>query len=139
MSRRVISTSKAPAAIGPYSQAIASGGWVFASGQIPIDVATGKLVPGDVRAQTRQVMNNLGEVLTAAGASLRDVVKTTIYLCDLADFKAVNEIYADAFATTTGGNDDSWAPPARATVQVAALPLGARVEIDAVAVIDSTK
>jgi 2-iminobutanoate/2-iminopropanoate deaminase len=125
MAKEIISTERAPAAIGPYSQAVAAGGFVFLSGQIPIDPATRALVPGDVRKQTRQVLDNLKAVLTASGASLGDVVKTTIYLTNLADFTAVNEIYAETFGTE---------PPARATVGVAALPMGAKVEIDAIAV-----
>lgn len=125
MAKTIISTERAPAAIGPYSQAVAAGGLVFLSGQIPIDPATRALVPGDVRKQTRQVLDNLKAVLTASGASLGDVVKTTIYLTNLADFTAVNEIYAETFGTE---------PPARATVGVAALPMGAKVEIDAIAV-----
>ena len=125
---RRISTENAPKAIGPYSQAIAaSGSLVFCSGQIPLDPATGEMVGvGDVRAQTRRVMENLKAVLEAAGASLAKVVKTTIYLADLQDFAAVNEIYAGYFGE---------APPARATVEVAGLPRGAMVEIDAIAVI----
>lgn len=125
MAKEIISTERAPAAIGPYSQAVAAGGFVFLSGQIPIDPATRALVPGDVRKQTRQVLDNLKAVLAASGASLGDVVKTTIYLTNLADFTAVNEIYAETFSTE---------PPARATVGVAALPMGAKVEIDAIAV-----
>jgi 2-iminobutanoate/2-iminopropanoate deaminase len=124
--RRSVSTQSAPRAIGPYSQAVTSGAWVFCSGQIPLDAATGEMVgAGDVRAQARQVMRNLGAVLEAAGAGFADVVKTTIYLVDLADFGAVNEVYGGFF---TGD------PPARATVQVAGLPRGALVEIDAIAV-----
>jgi|SRR5579883_948590 len=123
--RRPLSTPYAPAAIGPYSQGIASGEWVFCSGQIPLDPATGEIVgAGDVRAQARQVMRNLGAILEAGGASFADVVKTTIYLVDLQDFAPVNEVYAAFFPGE---------PPARATVQVAALPRGALVEIEAVA------
>jgi 2-iminobutanoate/2-iminopropanoate deaminase len=124
MSRSAIETPKAPAAIGPYSQAVKQGEWVFCSGQIPLDPETGAMVQGGVEAQTRQVLDNLGAVLTAAGANFDSVVKTTIYLVDLDDFQTVNAIYAERF---------SQAPPARATVQVAALPKGARVEIDATA------
>jgi 2-iminobutanoate/2-iminopropanoate deaminase len=125
---RRISTENAPKAIGPYSQAIAaSGSLVFCSGQIPLDPASGEMVGvGDVRAQTKRVMENLKAVLEAAGASLAQVAKTTIYLADLQDFAAVNEVYAGYFGE---------APPARATVEVAGLPRGAMVEIDAVAVI----
>jgi 2-iminobutanoate/2-iminopropanoate deaminase len=126
MSRTVIQTADAPKAIGPYSQAIRAGGLLFCSGQIPLDPKTGEMVgASDVKAQTRRVMENLGAVLRAGGASFGSVVKTTIYLADLADFGTVNEIYGSYFQE---------APPARATVQVAALPKGALVEIDAIAV-----
>jgi len=114
----------APAAIGPYSQAVEAGGFVFLSGQVPIDPKTGELVGGDIATQTNRVLDNLAAVLDAAGCSFGDVVKTTIYLVDLGDFAAVNATYAKRFTS---------APPARATVQVAALPKGARVEIDAIA------
>src|SRR5262245_50249681 len=125
MDRKVISTPSAPKAIGPYSQAIVAGGFVFCSGQIPLDPQTGEMTgAGDVRAQARQVMRNLGAVLEAAGASFADVVKTTIYVTDLADYGAVNEVYGAFFPSE---------PPARATVQVAGLPRGAQVEIDAIA------
>ncbi|MFH1811366.1 MAG: RidA family protein [Pseudomonadota bacterium] len=124
--RQVITTDRAPAAIGPYSQAIASGEMVFCSGQIPLDPATGQLVgAGDVVLETRQVLDNLEAVLKAAGCALRDVVKTTIFLADMNDFGAVNALYGERFSSE---------PPARATVQVAALPKGARVEIEAIAV-----
>ena len=121
---KAISTPQAPAAIGPYSQAIQSGDLVFLSGQVPIDPATGELVVGDIAVQTERVLDNLAAVLGAAGCTFADVVKTTIYLVDLGDFQAVNQTYAKRFAA---------APPARATVQVSALPKGARVEIDAIA------
>jgi 2-iminobutanoate/2-iminopropanoate deaminase len=121
---KAISTADAPAAIGPYSQAIHAGDLVFLSGQVPIDPKTGELVGGDIAAQTERVLDNLGAVLAAAGCAFGDVVKTTIYLVDLADFQAVNQTYAKRFTA---------APPARATVQVSALPKGARVEIDAIA------
>lgn len=121
---KAISTAEAPAAIGPYSQAIRSGDLVFLSGQVPIDPATGELVTGDIAAQTERVLDNLQAVLAAAGCTFADVVKTTIYLTDLGDFQAVNQTYAKRFSA---------APPARATVQVSALPKGARVEIDAIA------
>lgn len=126
--RTPVSTAGAPKAIGPYSQAIdvRGGRTLWLSGQIPLDPATGELVPGDVAAQTEQVMENLGAVLAAAGAGFHDVVRCTIYLVDLADFARVNEVYGRRFPKD---------PPARATVQVAALPRGARVEIDAVAVL----
>jgi 2-iminobutanoate/2-iminopropanoate deaminase len=121
---KAISTANAPAAIGPYSQAIQSGDLVFLSGQVPIDPSTGELVAGDIAAQTERVLDNLGAVLAAAGCGFADVVKTTIYLVDLNDFQVVNQTYAKRFLA---------APPARATVQVSALPKGARVEIDAIA------
>jgi 2-iminobutanoate/2-iminopropanoate deaminase len=124
MLKVAIRTDTAPAAIGPYSQALRSGDLLFLSGQIPLDPATGALVDGNIEEQTQRVMNNLEAVLRAAGASFEDVVKTTIYLTDLGDFGAMNEVYAGFFGE---------APPARATLQVAALPKGARVEIDAIA------
>jgi 2-iminobutanoate/2-iminopropanoate deaminase len=129
MSRQVISTPTAPAAIGPYSQAIAvtGGRTLYCSGQIPLDPATGDLVGvGDIKAQTHRIMQNLTAVLHAAGASLANVVKTTIFLTDLQDFANVNEVYGGYFKD---------APPARSTVQVAGLPKGAQVEIDAIAVL----
>ena len=122
--KSVISTDKAPKAIGPYSQAIAAGDLVFTSGQIPLDPATQQMVAGDIKAQTERVMENLAAVLQAAGVSFDHVVKTTIFLADLNDFAVVNEIYGKRFTKT---------PPARSTVQVAALPKGARVEIDLIA------
>jgi 2-iminobutanoate/2-iminopropanoate deaminase len=123
--RDVIQTSSAPAAIGPYSQAIATGqGLIFCSGQIPLDPATGNLVEGDTAAQARQVMKNLEAVLIAAGSGLGQIVKTTIFLVDLADFGKVNEVYGSFFASE---------PPARSTIQVAALPKAARIEIEAIA------
>jgi len=124
MARQTISSEGAPRAIGPYSQAVRSAGFVFLSGQIPLDPATGELVAGDVRRQTEQVMTNLAAVLESAKRSFDDVVKATIYLVDLADFAVVNEVYGARFGPS---------PPARSTVQVAALPRGARVEIDLVA------
>ena len=125
--RREIRTDAAPAPVGPYSQAIALGDLVFASGQIPLDPTSGKLVGDDIEAQTRQVLDNLRAVLEEAGSSLDDVVKTTVYLVDLALFPRMNEVYASYFS-----GDPS---PARATVQVSALPLGAQVEVDAIGVI----
>lgn len=124
---KVIATPNAPAAVGPYSQATAAQGTtVFLSGQIPLDPASGQLVEGGIEAQTQRVLENLGAVLEAAGCTFADVVRTTIYLVDLpGDFQKVNGVYAKYF---TG------APPARATVGVAALPKGARVEIDAIAI-----
>jgi 2-iminobutanoate/2-iminopropanoate deaminase len=121
--REVINTAAAPAAIGPYSQAIRAGDYVFTSGQIGLEPDTGKLVEG-VEAQTKQVLANLKAVLAASGASFDQVVKTTIFLVDMADFQTVNTLYATEFATE---------PPARSTVQVAALPRKALVEIEAVA------
>jgi len=129
MERTPISTSGAPRAIGPYSQGIscAAGRLVFCSGQIALDPQSGELLgAGDVRVQARRVLDNLAAVLAAAGASFDHVVKTTIYLADLADFGAVNEIYGGCFRQP---------PPARATLQVAGLPKGALVEIDAIAVV----
>jgi 2-iminobutanoate/2-iminopropanoate deaminase len=124
MSTKSVSSPDAPAAIGPYSQAIRSGEFLFLSGQIPLDPRTGEMVQSDIEAETRRVLDNLGAVLAAAGASFGDLVKTTIYLTDLGDFATVNRVYAERFASD---------PPARATVQVAALPKGARVEIDGIA------
>jgi 2-iminobutanoate/2-iminopropanoate deaminase len=123
--RETIHATAAPAAIGPYSQAVAAGPYVFTSGQIGLDPHTGQLVDGTVDDQTRQVMTNLGAVITAAGLSFADVVKTTIFLIDMNDFAAVNEIYGESF--------EGAPPPARSTVAVAALPRGARVEIEAIA------
>ena len=124
--REAVQTDRAPAAIGPYSQAVRAGGLVFLSGQIPIDPATGELVAGDVAAETRQVMANLGAVLAAAGCGFDDLVKVTIFLTDMADFGAVNGVYGEVFSA---------APPARATVAVAGLPKGVRVEISGVAAV----
>ena len=118
-----VSTQAAPAAIGPYSQAIRAGDFLFVSGQIPLDPATGALVDGDVRAQTRRVLENLSAIVAAGGASLDRVVKTTVYLVDMNDFSAMNEVYATFFSAPA---------PARATVQVGRLPKDVRVEIDAV-------
>jgi 2-iminobutanoate/2-iminopropanoate deaminase len=120
-----VHSDRAPAPVGPYSQAIANAGWVFASGQIPLDPRTGKLVLGEIEAQTEQVIANLAAVLEAAGTSLARVVKTTVYVTDLALFARINAVYARHFSGPI--------PPARTTVQVAALPLGAAVEIDAIA------
>ncbi len=124
MSKDVISTSRAPAALGPYSQAIRWGGLIFVSGQIPIDPATSQVVGDNVAAQTERVLQNLAAVLEAAGASLGQVLKTTVYLRDLNDFGKMNEVYARFFSEQ---------PPARATVQVARLPRDVSVEIEAVA------
>jgi len=131
MSRKTITTGGAPKAIGPYSQGVAAraGGLVFCSGQIPLDPATGEMVgAGDVRIQTERVLRNLEAVLVAAGASLKAVVKTTIFLADLQDFAAVNEVYARFFPAD---------PPARSTVEVAGLPRGALVEIEAIAAVEA--
>ena len=125
--KQAISSPDAPKAIGPYSQAIRSGQLLFLSGQIPLDPVSGQLVEGDIAAQTRRVMDNLGAVLAAAGLSLANVVRTTIFLADMNDFGKVNEVYGTYFPGTAGP------APARATVQVAQLPRGARVEIDAIA------
>ncbi len=122
----VISTDRAPGAIGPYSQAVKAGGLVFCSGQIPIDPATGDFVSGGVTEQTEQVLVNLKAVLAAAGADLGNVVKTTVFLSDMGEFAAMNEVYAKHF----GENK-----PARATVQAARLPRDAKVEIDCIAVV----
>jgi 2-iminobutanoate/2-iminopropanoate deaminase len=122
--KQPISSPDAPKAIGPYTQAIRTGQLLFASGQIPTDPATGAIVDGDVAAQTRRVFDNLGAVLKAANLSFADVVKTTVFLADMNDFAAVNEVYGKYFAEPY---------PARATVQVARLPKDARVEIDLIA------
>ena len=121
---KVVRTDEAPGAIGPYSQAIVSDGWVFCSGQIPMDPATGQLVDGDVAAQTDRVMQNLAAVLQAAGASLNTVVKTTVFLDDMGDFSAMNVVYGRHFGDHK---------PARATVQAAGLPKAVSVEIEVVA------
>ena len=128
MSRRVVQSPNAPAAIGPYSQAIQAGGLVHCSGQIALDAATGELVQGSVQVQTRKIMENLTAVLAAAGTSLDRAVKCTIYLTDMNDFAAVNEVYGEYFA--------SGDPPARATVEVSGLPKGVAVEIDCMALCD---
>jgi len=125
--REVIATEQAPRAIGPYSQAIRAGNLLFCSGQIPIDPATGEFVSGGVAEQTEQVMRNLSAVLSAGQSSLGQVVKTTVFLADMNDFTAMNEVYGRFF----GEN-----PPARATVQAARLPRDAKVEIDAIAITD---
>jgi 2-iminobutanoate/2-iminopropanoate deaminase len=124
--RNAITTPDAPQAIGPYSQAIRSGNLLFASGQIPIDPATGAVVDGDISAQTRQVFANITGVLKAAGGSFDSVVKTTVFLADMNDFAAMNAVYGEFFSTPA---------PARSTVQVARLPKDARVEIEIVAVL----
>ena len=125
--KEIVATERAPRAIGPYSQAVRTGNFLFASGQIPIDPATGEFVAGGITEQTEQVMKNVSAILEAAGAGLQQVVKTTVFLADMDDFTAMNEVYGRYF----GEN-----PPARATVQAARLPRDARVEIEAIAVLD---
>lgn len=125
--KEAIRTEAAPAAIGPYSQAICVDKLIFVSGQIPLDPLTGQLVAGDVAEQTRQVLNNIQAILLAAGSSMSGVVKTTVFLADLGDFGRMNEVYATYFPAE---------PPARATVQVARLPRDVRVEIEAIALAD---
>jgi 2-iminobutanoate/2-iminopropanoate deaminase len=122
--REIIKTESAPAAIGPYSQAVRAGGFIFASGQIPLDPQTGEFVAGGVAEQTEQVMRNLSAVLEAAGSGMKRIVKTTVFLADMNDFAAMNEVYGRYFKEN---------PPARATVQAARLPRDARVEIEAIA------
>jgi 2-iminobutanoate/2-iminopropanoate deaminase len=125
--REAVSTPNAPAAIGPYSQAIRAGGFLFVSGQIPLDPATGTLVEGDIAAQTHRVLRNLGAILEAAGMSFDRVTKTTVYLADMSEFAAMNEVYATYFPSPA---------PARATVQAARLPRDVRVEIDLIACLE---
>jgi 2-iminobutanoate/2-iminopropanoate deaminase len=124
---RKVETAGAPAPVGPYSQALVAGGLVFAAGQIPLDPASGKLVEGDVSVQTERVLANLQAVLEAAGSSLGCVVRTTVFLADLADFPRMNEVYSRHFASDPR--------PARTTIQAGRLPGGARIEIDAIAVV----
>jgi reactive intermediate/imine deaminase len=129
MTNKRIETDRAPAAIGPYCQAVAAGEWLFCSGQLPLDPDTAEMVgEGDIKAETRQVLQNLDAVLRKAGASRADVVKATVYLTDMSEFSNMNQIYAAFFKDVV--------PPARATVQVAALPRGAKVEIDFIARLD---
>jgi 2-iminobutanoate/2-iminopropanoate deaminase len=123
----IIATEKAPKAIGPYSQGVRTNEFVFTAGQLPIDPATGQLVEGSIAEQTRQTLTNVAAVLEAGGSSLARVVKTTVFLINLDDFAAMNQVYAEFFPAN---------PPARSTVQVMRLPLGARVEIEAIAVRD---
>ncbi len=123
--KQIITTPHAPAAIGPYSQAIDTGSLIFISGQIPIVPETGKILEGDITVQTHQVMKNIGAILNAAGLNFSHVVKCTCYLEDIADFKAMNEVYGSYFTAE---------PPARAALQIGKLPLGAKVEIDTIAV-----
>ena len=122
--RKIVSTDHAPAAIGPYSQAIDLGDFVFISGQVPINPPTGKIEVTDITSQTRQVMENLKAILGAAGLTLENVVKATVFLQSMDDFKAMNAVYGDYFPKD---------PPARAAIEVAGLPLGAQVEIEAIA------
>jgi 2-iminobutanoate/2-iminopropanoate deaminase len=124
--REIVKTGAAPAAIGPYSQAIKAGGMLFLSGQIPLDAKSGEMVAGDIQVQTRQVLTNLKAVLTAAGGTLERVVKTTVFLTSMDDFPKMNEVYGEFFST---------APPARSTVEVRRLPRGAAVEIEAIALL----
>jgi 2-iminobutanoate/2-iminopropanoate deaminase len=126
MKRESVRAAGAPAAIGPYSQGVRAGGFLFCSGQLPLDPSTGKMVEGGIEAQTDRVLKNLEAVLIAGGSTLRSVVKTTVYLVDMGDFPAMNAVYGKFFPED---------PPARATVQIVQLAAGARVEIDAVAVI----
>jgi 2-iminobutanoate/2-iminopropanoate deaminase len=123
--KEIISTDKAPAAIGPYSQGVKAGGFLFFSGQIPLDPASGTVCTGDIAVQTELVMNNIAALLTAAGTDFGSIVKTTIFLTDLADFAVVNGIYGRRFPQ---------APPARSTVEVKALPRGVAIEIEVIAV-----
>jgi 2-iminobutanoate/2-iminopropanoate deaminase len=124
---KIISTPHAPAAIGPYSQAVVSNGFAFLSGQIPLDPATGQLIEGEIAAQTQRVLENLKAVLESCGSSLDKVVKTTVYLTDMREFARMNEVYARYFTAN---------PPARATVEAARLPRDVRVEIDCIASVD---
>jgi 2-iminobutanoate/2-iminopropanoate deaminase len=124
--RQAVSTSAAPQAIGPYSQGIRAGSLLFVSGQVPIDPSTGNIIDGDVDAQTHRVLQNIGEILRAGGASFDNVVRTTVFLADMNDFAAMNAVYATYFSAPA---------PARATVQVSRLPKDARVEIDVIAAI----
>ena len=125
--KKIISTSEAPAAVGPYSQAVRAGSTVYCAGQIPLDPKSGQIVSQDISEQTRRVLDNVTAVLRAEGLTFESIVKTTIFLTDLADFQIVNEIYGSYFKKE---------PPARSTVQVSALPKGARVEIEAIAMAD---
>lgn len=136
--KQSISTTAAPAAIGPYSQAIRVDNLVFTSGQIPIDPATGTIVPDGIKAQTRQSLTNVENVLKAAGLTLSDVVKTTVYLADMADFADMNSVYAEFFGQGQDVSDEAGTPPfpARSAVAVKALPKGALVEIEAIAAKD---
>jgi 2-iminobutanoate/2-iminopropanoate deaminase len=125
--RQAVSTQSAPKAIGPYSQGVRTGSLLFVSGQVPIDPATGNLIDGDIAAQTRRVFRNIGEILKAGGASFDHVVRTTVFLADMNDFAAMNDVYGTFFSSPF---------PARATVQVSRLPKDARIEIDAIAIVE---
>jgi 2-iminobutanoate/2-iminopropanoate deaminase len=125
--KKIISTTEAPAAVGPYSQAVRVGSTVYCAGQIPLDPKSGQIVPGDIGAQTRRVLENIAAVLRAESLAFENIVKTTIFLTNLNDFQTVNEIYGSYFKKE---------PPARSTVQVPALPKGANVEIEVIAVVD---
>jgi 2-iminobutanoate/2-iminopropanoate deaminase len=125
--KMIISTSEAPEAIGPYSQAVRSGRFLFCSGQIPLDPKTGKIVAGDIATQTRRVLDNIAAILKTEGLTFDNVVKTTVFLTNLGDFQTVNEIYGSCFKGQ---------PPARSTVQVSALPKGADIEMEAIAAVD---
>ena len=127
--KKIISTSEAPAAIGPYSQAVRSGRFLFCSGQVPLDPKSGQIISGDIAAQTRRVLDNIAAVLRGEGLTFDNVVKTTVFLTDLGDFQTVNEIYGSYFKQD---------PPARSTVQVSALPKRAKVEIEVIADADET-
>ena len=124
MNTQVIATHQAPKAVGPYSQAVRAGDFLFCAGQIPLDPVTGQLAPGGIQEQTARVMENIKAVLVSQGLGLERVVKTTVFMVNLADFAAMNEVYARSFPSN---------PPARSTVQVAALPKGAQVEIEVIA------
>lgn len=127
MSKTIIHTENAPAAVGPYSQAVAISNLVYTAGQIPLDPQTGKMIDGEISAQTERALLNLQAVLQAAGSSLADVIKTTVFLQDMGEFGAMNAVYGRFFSEN---------PPARSAVEVAALPLGARVEVEAVAIVN---
>ena len=126
MSKEIISTKNAPAAVGPYSQAVRSGNMVFTAGQLALDPATGKMLADDITIQTEQALKNLTAVLEAAGSSIANVIKCTVFLQDMGEFAAMNAVYGQYFTEN---------PPARSAVEVAALPLGARVEIEAIALV----
>lgn len=127
--KKIVSTTEAPAAVGPYSQAVRVGQMVFTAGQIPLNPQTGQIVSDDIAEQTRQVLNNLSAVLDAENLTVDHIVKTTVFMTDLGEFQTMNEVYASHFGDQ---------PPARSTVQVSALPRGARVEIDCIAISDQT-